>query len=149
MSKINDIHSFFWGPKYWFFLHTIAYHYPDYPNDVTKRKYYDLIQNIPLFLPNIDMGNKFGVLLDKYPVSPYLKCRESFITWVHFIHNKINRQLGKCEISLVESIQKYNEQNPDTIEKKKYHDFVSNETKKQLFTAVFVFLCFLFIYTWI
>jgi len=33
-----------WGPHYWFFLHTIAHSYPESPNAVTKRKYYDLIQ---------------------------------------------------------------------------------------------------------
>ena len=32
-----------WGPKYWFVLHTIALTYPDTPNSVTKKKYYDLI----------------------------------------------------------------------------------------------------------
>ena len=34
-----------WGPYYWFFLHTVAHTYPRMPNSVTKRKYYDLIQN--------------------------------------------------------------------------------------------------------
>ena len=40
-----------WGPHYWFFLHTISHTYPLYPNEVTKKKYYDLIQNMPLFIP--------------------------------------------------------------------------------------------------
>ena len=31
-----------WGPHYWFFLHTIAMTYPIRPNDVTKKKYYEL-----------------------------------------------------------------------------------------------------------
>ena len=33
-----------WGPHYWFFLHTIALNYPLYPNDISKRKYYDVIE---------------------------------------------------------------------------------------------------------
>ena len=40
-----------WGPHYWFFLHTIAMSYPIHPNAVTKKKYYDFVQNIPLFIP--------------------------------------------------------------------------------------------------
>ena len=40
-----------WGPHYWFFLHTIAMAYPIRPNDVTKKKHYELIQNMPLFIP--------------------------------------------------------------------------------------------------
>ena len=39
-----------WGPHYWFFLHTIAESYPMHPNDVTKKKYYDLIHLAQLFL---------------------------------------------------------------------------------------------------
>ena len=73
-----------------FFLHTIAESYPLHPNSVTKKKYYDLIQNFPLFIPIEEMGNTFSELIDKYPVSPYLDQRESFVRWVHFIHNKVN-----------------------------------------------------------
>ena len=79
-----------WGPHYWFFLHTIAHSYPENPNAVTKRKYYDLIQNFPLFMPDREMGDHFAQLLDQFPVSPYLHNRASFMKWVHFIHNRIN-----------------------------------------------------------
>ena len=65
-----------------------TYNYPDSPNPITKRKYYDLIQNIPLFIPDVEMGDNFSVFLDKYPVSPYLCSRDSFMRWVHFIITK-------------------------------------------------------------
>jgi hypothetical protein len=96
-----------WGPHYWFIIHTIAHSYPDYPNATTKRKYYDFIQNLPLFIPDADMGNKFSQILDRYPVTPYLDNRDSFIRWTNFIHNKINVLLGKGELSLLESIDQY------------------------------------------
>ena len=96
-----------WGPHYWFFLHTIAHSYPDHPNAVSKRKYYDLIQNMPIFIPEPEMGNKFSELLNKYPVSPYLDKRDSFIRWMHFIHNKYNELLGKEPLSLHAGIDKY------------------------------------------
>ena len=93
-----------WGPIYWDFLHIVAYSYPEHVNQVTKRKYYDFIQNLPLFIPISEMGDRFASILDKYPVSPYLDNRDSFIRWVHFIHNKYNIMLGKKEISLAENI---------------------------------------------
>ena len=96
-----------WGPQYWFVLMTIAMSYPEFPNDVTKRKYYDLIQNFPLFLPSMEMSKKFSEILDKHPVSPYLGNRDSFIRWVYFIHNKINVYLGKDEISFASAMEKY------------------------------------------
>ena len=96
-----------WGPYYWFFLHTIAYNYPENPNEVTKKKYYDLIQNMPLFLPVSKMGNQFAILLNNYPVTPYLSSRKSFVKWMHFIHNRINLKLGKLEITYLESLDNY------------------------------------------
>lgn len=96
-----------WGPSFWFFLHTIAYNYPEHVNRVTKRKYYDFIQNLPLFIPIDKMGNNFAAVLDKYPVSPYLDNRDSFIRWVHFIHNYYNRLLGKDEVTLQDSIEQF------------------------------------------
>ena len=86
-----------WGPHYWFFLHTLAMTYPHHPNAVTKKKYYEFIQNLPLFLP----------VEHKYPITPYLDNRDSFVRWMHFIHNKINEKLEKPTISLNEFFVKY------------------------------------------
>ena len=99
-----------WGPHYWFFLHTIAMSYPVHPNAVTKKKYYDFVQNIPLFIPVESMAGEFSKLLDQYPVQPYLDNKESFIRWMWFIHNKINKKLEKPEISLNEFYVKYYEE---------------------------------------
>jgi len=131
-----------WGPHYWFFLMTIALSYPESPNSVTKRKYYDFILNLPLFIPNSEIGTKFSGLLDKYPVSPYLDTRESFVKWVHFIHNKVNVMIGKDEISYQTALDDYlSEYVPKPI-------YLSERMKvsKYYIFAVFVSLCFLLIY---
>jgi len=96
-----------WGPHYWFVLHTIALTYPLKPNETVKKKYYDFIENLPIFIPIENIGNYFSELLDKYPVTPYLDSRESFIKWVYFIHNTINKSLGYEELTLSESLEKY------------------------------------------
>lgn len=96
-----------WGPHYWFVLQSMAVQYPITPNEVTKKKYYDFIQNLPLFIPHTQIGNDFSEYLDKYPVTPYLDSRDSFIKWVNFIHNKINMKLGKPLVSIEEGIQQY------------------------------------------
>jgi len=96
-----------WGPHYWFVLHTIALTYSERPNDTIKKKYYDFFHNLPLFIPVEDIGNQWGELLDKYPLTPYLDSRESLIKWVHFIHNKVNQYLGKESVDIAESLSKY------------------------------------------
>lgn len=98
-----------WGTHYWFFLHTVSLGYPQYPNAVTKKKYYEFVNNIPLFIPVESMSSDFSKLLDKYPITPYLDSKESFVRWMHFIHNKINEKLEKPKISLYEFYASYYE----------------------------------------
>lgn len=96
-----------WGPHYWFTLHTIALNYPQNPNAATKKKFYDFIYNMPLFIPHRDISNTFANILDKYPLTPYLDNKKSFIKWMHFIHNHINKTLNKPPIDYYEAIDKY------------------------------------------
>ena len=132
-----------WGPKFWFFLHTISLCYPNYPNAVTKKKYYEFIQNLPLFLPIEEVASNFSKLLDKYPIQPYLDNKESFIKWVWFIHNKINEKLEKPVISLNDFYVKYYEQykskNVKLIEYYKIR-------QKIIFTSIIICICVLIYY---
>lgn len=89
-----------WGPHYWFFLHTVSMTYPNHPNTITKKKYYEFIQNLPLFIPVEEISSHFSKLIEKYPITPYLDNRESFVRWMYFIHNKINEKLEKPQLSL-------------------------------------------------
>lgn len=99
-----------WGPHYWFFLHTVAMTYPHHPNAVTKKKYYEFVQNLPLFIPVEQISKEFEKLIDVYPITPYLDNRDSFTRWMHFIHNKINEKLEKPPISLNDFfVQYYNQ----------------------------------------
>jgi hypothetical protein len=111
-----------WGPHFWFFLHTIAMTYPIRPNEVTRKKYYEFIMNLPIFIPIEAMGSDFSKLLDEYPVTAYLDSRDSFIRWMHFIHNKINEKLEKPKISMNEFyIKYYEEYKPKDIKMKDYY----------------------------
>ena len=127
-----------WGPHFWFVLHTIAITFPHSPNEVTRRKYYDFIQNIPLFLPVEEIGNTFSQYLDKYPVTPYLSSRTSFVKWMHFIHNKINVSLGKDEMTIEDAMAAYYEHyQPKAVksaQERKRRD-------KLLFGCLLVFIC--------
>ena len=133
-----------WGPHYWFFLHTVAESYPEYPNEVIKRKYYDLIQNMPLFIPISEIGDKFSSILDKYPVTPYLCSKRSFVRWMHFIHNKFNVLLGKPDIYLPKALEKYrNEYKPKPV-------YISEKLnlKKHYIHLVLILICAFLIYVY-
>ena len=111
-----------WLPRFQFIMQTISINYPIQPNDVTKKKYYDFIQNLPLFFPEKPMGSAFLKMLDDYPVTPYLSSRESFMKWVHFINNKFNKMMDWNSLSFRESLEKYYElYKPDSIKKQELY----------------------------
>jgi hypothetical protein len=112
------------------------------PTTTTKRKYYDFIQNLPLFIPNPEIGDRFANLLENYPVSPYLDSRDSFIRWTHFIHNKLNVLLGKEEISLFAALDNYRSNYvPKQISvSERFH------IKKQYIVWGFIFICLALIF---
>ena len=111
-----------WGPHFWFFLHSISMSYPNRPNAVTKKKYYDFILNIPLFIPVENISTVMSKLLDEYPVLPYLDNRESLVRWMWFIHNKINQKLEKPQITLNDFYIKYYEAyKPTNVKMREYY----------------------------
>jgi hypothetical protein len=125
-----------WGPHYWFFLHTAAMSYPVTPNDTVKKKFYDFIQNFPLFIPDMKMASSFSKILDKYPVSPYLDSKDSLTRWTHFIHNKINKKLEKQEISLEKFYTEYYK-SYETVTEKQINYI---KTKKHIAYAVILLI---------
>lgn len=96
-----------WGPHYWFVLHTITICYPLKPNETIKKRYYNLINLLPMLIPNEEMGKNLSKLLDEYPCLPYLDSRESFTKWMHYIHNRINKTLDKKLMSYEDGIIAY------------------------------------------
>jgi hypothetical protein len=130
-----------WMPNLWFFLRTTAHTYPDNPNKIIKRKYYDFIQNIPLFIPHTEWRKKFSDILDSFPITPYLANRESFFFWIHFVENRMNKSMGKEEYSLLDHMdQYYKEYLPKEI-------LISRKIgiQKKYIILAFIFICISFI----
>ena len=131
-----------WGPNYWFFMMYVSLSYPDFTNDITKRKYYDFFQNLPFFIPDPDMGNNFSRMLDKYPISPYLGSKDSLVRWVVFIHNKYNEMLGKHEISLDAAMAAYY----DHFIPKPVYLHQELKMRRYWIHVIFIVLCFFLIF---
>ena len=147
LQNTNSLDATVWGPHFWFFLHTIALHYPKNPNATTKKKYYELIENLPLFIPVESMATDFTHLLNEYPLVPYLDNRDSLIRWMHFIHNKVNEKLEKPKISLSDFyIQYYNEFKPKNVKRMEY---LKTYQRAIYFGIIFVLLaCIYWLYSY-
>ena len=133
-----NIDPHIWGKHYWFVLHTITFTYPENPNDTAKRKYYDLIVNLPLFLPNAKIGREFSTILDEYPVKPYLDSRGMLVKWLHFVHNVINKRTGKEEMSYETFLHVMQKKLSVPLEKP---TSIYDEKTILFFGVVFVFCC--------
>ena len=131
-----------WGPKYWYVLHMMAFNYPHHPNKVTKKKYYDTVMNFPLFLPNSETGTRFSRMLDKYPVTPYLDSRESFIKWTHFIHNRVNEALNKPTLSYANFIDNYNRK--PNQDKETMMSWIKNHKNKIIISFMLIIITLLY-----
>ena len=65
------------------------------------------------------------------------KFKRVFLKWIHFIHNKINKQIGKEEISYIEFVNNYNnEYKPKDI---KFKEKIK-EREKYVFALLFTIL---------
>ena len=96
-----------WLPKLQFTMLTIGLRYPENPNEVTIRKYYNLVQNLPVFFPEEPLGKYLETILDDFPVTPYMNSRQSFLKWIHFIFNKINSKVGNDTVSFYDNLENY------------------------------------------
>ena len=134
-----------WGPHYWFFLHTLAMTYPHHPNSVTKKKYYEFIQNFPLFIPVEQISKDFEKLLELFPINPYLDNRDSFVKWTHFIHNKINEKIEKPILSLDQFfIQYYNKYTDEREKQTQYEKLKSRVIYGSLLTVMIGTIIYLY-----
>ena len=115
----ESLNSEVWGKHFWFVIHTMAMSYPKEPTPFTKKKYYEFFQNLPLFLPDEQMGKNWIDLLDQYPITPYLDSRKDLLRWTHFIHNRVNQQLGKPVLDFYQAMSQYQSHYKTNEEKEK------------------------------
>jgi len=80
--------------------------------------------------------------LNKYPVSPYLDSKKSFISWMHFIHNKINEKLEKPQISLKDFYKLYYENyKPKIVKNMEYY-----KLKEKIIYSIFIISILIIVY---
>lgn len=143
MTICLNLNPDIWGPSYWHFLHTIAMNYPQYPTETIKKKYYDFLQNLYLFLPSNDIGTYMSSLLKEYPLMPYLDNTESLVRWMHFIHNKVNEKLEKPQQELHDFYHQFYERYKSPQLKIREHQLWK---KYIIYVLLFLFIFFFTIY---
>ena len=97
-----------WGPKAWFFFHSVTLSYPECPTEKDKEEvktFFSLLENI---LPCQKCRKNFCTHIDKYPLTDeILSNKEKLVKWLLKIHNEVNKCTGKPELSYKEFIKRY------------------------------------------
>jgi hypothetical protein len=76
------------------FIKLICFYYSVSPNDTLKKKYYEILSNIPVFYPNEFFTEEYLYILNNNPLSSFLDNREDLLHWCHFMENSILKKLG-------------------------------------------------------
>ena len=97
----------FWGPHAWIFLHSITMSYPKEPTEQDKQIYLSFFTNLQNIIPCEKCQYNYSNNLEKYPIEPGLKTRETLIQWLINIHNEINKENGSPEYSYDQVIEEY------------------------------------------
>ena len=132
----KSLNAKIWLKHLFFTLETIAIYYPSNPNKTTVKKYYHLVQNLPVFLPEKPMGSYFLSILDKYPVQPYLNSRTSFMKWVYFIKKKIYKKMKMDIYDFYENLEIYY----DSYKPEEQINYEKHKERKKYVQSLFILL---------
>ena len=84
-----------WGPKLWFFMHTIALNFPDNPSFEEIRNYESFFENLKYIIPCDKCKLHYTQRLNENPISKYLTDANTLFIYTIDLHNEVNKSLGK------------------------------------------------------
>ncbi len=97
MSITPDV----WGPYAWMFLGYVALGFPNNPSQDDHDTYRRFFTNIWKVLPCYKCALNYQRHLNEMPpIEGYLVSGDKLFEWVWMLHNIVNKELGKPEISL-------------------------------------------------
>lgn len=103
---MEGINNKLWGPVYWRMFHYVTLSYPIKPKDENKKFIKNFFTEIvPNILPCPLCRNHYKENLKLNPLNDdILELKLKLVIWLINMHNYVNIQLGKSEISIEESL---------------------------------------------
>jgi hypothetical protein len=96
-----------WGKYFWTTLHLAALGYPDVPSAEDKANYKQFFSNFWKVLPCYKCSVNYKRHLQELPIDDYLTDNLSLFQWTVDLHNIVNRELGKNEVSYEEAKERF------------------------------------------
>ena len=91
-----------WGKEAWHFIHFVALTYPNNPTEEDRNNYMAFVKSLQFVLPCPSCSENYKVKFQDYP--PRMDSKRDFFEWTVDIHNMVNKQNGKRELSYQEAI---------------------------------------------
>lgn len=95
------------GPHFWFVLHSVSFFYPEYPDSSDMRRHKEFYESFVYMIPCDECKKHYRVLLTRYPIDGHLESRNLLSRWVVFIHNSVNKRLGKPQMDYDDVVDYY------------------------------------------
>jgi len=88
-----------WGPIFWNTMHIASLGYADEPTVDEKKAAAAFFNSLQFIIPCPICRFHYMEILKTNPVEPAVASRATLVEWVYAIHNKVNKELGKPEIT--------------------------------------------------
>ena len=89
-----------WGKHFWYTIHFIALDYPENPNSEDKRDFQTFFENLHKVIPCYKCSVNYVKHLKERPLEMSdLENNETLFKWTVDIHNIVNRDLNKKQMS--------------------------------------------------
>lgn len=96
-----------WGSSGWSFIHYTALGYPVNPTDEDKMNYKIFYYNLQNTLPCLKCALNYKENINQLPIENSLNSRGDLFKWTVDIHNMVNNELGKKNLSYEDAYYKY------------------------------------------
>ena len=94
-----------WGPIFWMTIHIVALGYSDNPSYSEKRAAKEFYEGLQFLIPCPKCKEHYRDNLKIHPITPSLDNRKDLFKWTVKMHNLVNKQLGKPEVSEEEALR--------------------------------------------
>ena len=94
-----------WGPILWSAMHIVTLGYSTQPTEEDKQAAINFFESLVVMIPCPICRAHYKMILDKDSVKNHVSSRSELIFWVFTVHNQVNTQLNKPEITLEQFIQ--------------------------------------------
>ena len=120
-----------WGPIFWKMMHIVTIGYSHFPTEEEQRAAINFFESLQYMIPCPICKEHYKANLAKFPVANVVDSKEKLIRWLFDMHNTINMQLGKPEITWREFV--YSMINLAVLPKFSFETATSNQDGRSLF----------------